>query len=125
MIRFYPGSNNPNMHSRGMTALTGNGLGGTSLINANIAIEPDSELFSFTESIFSGKRGIASNQRVWPEAYSHENLQTYYNRAKDTLGVIKLKEYLMILKPLNIKKSFGESIKETSKSINTKYYLIL
>jgi cholesterol oxidase len=55
--------------------LQGNGLGGTSLINANVAIEPDREVFLHD----------------WPRAIAEEAerglLEEYYRRARRMLGV--------------------------------------
>ncbi|MBX3420789.1 MAG: GMC family oxidoreductase [Pirellulaceae bacterium] len=56
-----------------ITVLSGSGLGGTSLINANVAIRPDAEVFL---------------PQAWPMALRHrEILDPYYSRAEYELGV--------------------------------------
>ncbi|MEH6637012.1 MAG: GMC family oxidoreductase [Halioglobus sp.] len=55
-----------------MNALVGCGLGGTSLINANVSLEFDEKIF---------------NQQSWPERYrSGELLKPHYKMAKKMLG---------------------------------------
>jgi cholesterol oxidase len=58
---------------RDVTVLTGCGLGGTSLINGNVALEPD-------DSVFSDER--------WPEPLRHrpEVLKPFMQAAKGMLG---------------------------------------
>jgi cholesterol oxidase len=51
--------------------IKGSGLGGTSLINANVAIVPDEEVL---------------NQPVWPRNLTLENLQPYYEKAAKMLA---------------------------------------
>jgi cholesterol oxidase len=48
-------------------ALVGNGLGGGSLINAGVGLQPDAKVFE---------------QEEWPAALRQEDLQPYFNRAK-------------------------------------------
>lgn len=56
-----------------ITILSGSGLGGSSLINANVAIRPDREVFL---------------QNVWPSALrDREFLEPYYTLAEYELGV--------------------------------------
>lgn len=55
-----------------MTVLVGNGLGGTSLINANVAIEPDARVY-----------------QTWPKPFRESRgkvLDEYYRRAREMLG---------------------------------------
>src|SRR5260370_40900175 len=52
-----------------ISVIKGSGLGGTSLINANVAIEPDREVFE---------------QFHWPAAITYDGLQPYYQRANGT-----------------------------------------
>ena len=54
-----------------ISVIKGSGLGGTSLINANVAIVPDREVFE---------------QFNWPKAITYESLQGYYQRARQTLA---------------------------------------
>ena len=54
-----------------ITVVKGCGLGGTSLINANVAATPDAEVFE---------------QADWPQALRWENLRPFYDRARQTLG---------------------------------------
>jgi cholesterol oxidase len=54
-----------------ISVIKGSGLGGTSLINANVAIEPDREVFE---------------QFHWPAEIAFDDLQPYYQRARDVLA---------------------------------------
>jgi cholesterol oxidase len=54
-----------------ISVIKGSGLGGTSLINANVAIVPDEEVFE---------------QFNWPSAIQYNALQPYYQRAKAVLA---------------------------------------
>ncbi len=54
-----------------ISVIKASGLGGTSLINANVAIIPDEEIFQ---------------QFSWPTAIQYNALQTYYQRAKAVLA---------------------------------------
>jgi cholesterol oxidase len=56
-----------------ITVLKGCGLGGTSLINANVAIQPDDETFQ---------------QSAWPRALNATTLANFYQKAKDTLAAV-------------------------------------
>ncbi len=57
---------------RDISVLKGNGLGGTSLINSNVALIPEPDIF----------------QRAgWPRSVSREVLMPYYQRARQMLGV--------------------------------------
>ena len=51
--------------------IKGSGLGGTSLINANVAIVPDREVFE---------------QFHWPSEITYDALQPYYQRARQVLA---------------------------------------
>lgn len=53
-----------------ISVIKGSGLGGTSLINANVAIVPDAEVFD-------------SN---WPSTITRDSLKTYYGRARSVLA---------------------------------------
>ena len=54
-----------------ISVIKGSGLGGTSLINANVAIIPDEEVFQ---------------QFSWPSAIKYQNLLPYYLRARSVLA---------------------------------------
>jgi cholesterol oxidase len=54
-----------------ISVIKGSGLGGTSLINANVAIQPDQEVFE---------------QFHWPASITLAELQPYYQRARDVLA---------------------------------------
>ena len=54
----------------GIGAVVGNGLGGGSLINAGIGLEPDPKVFQ---------------QKTWPSALRDANLDNYFKLAKETL----------------------------------------
>ncbi len=53
-----------------ISVLKGSGLGGTSLVNANVAIVPDPEAFE---------------QSGWPVSLTHSSLAPYYDRARGVL----------------------------------------
>ncbi|MCI0486555.1 MAG: GMC family oxidoreductase, partial [Blastocatellia bacterium] len=55
-----------------ISVLKGSGLGGTSLINANVAIVPDEEVFE---------------QVAWPRSIKRADLQPFYDEAKRMLAV--------------------------------------
>ncbi|MFN7922769.1 MAG: GMC family oxidoreductase [Bryobacteraceae bacterium] len=55
-----------------ISVIKGNGLGGTSLVNANVAIRPDPEVFTLPG---------------WPAAITRAELDNYYPLAEATLGV--------------------------------------
>src|SRR5271169_3563310 len=54
-----------------ISVIKGSGLGGTSLINANVAIIPDQEVFE---------------QFHWPASITYDALSTYYDRAQGVLA---------------------------------------
>ena len=59
------------LHYHDISVIKGNGLGGTSLINANVALIPDPDVF----------------QRAgWPRSLTHDSLLPYYRRAQLALG---------------------------------------
>src|SRR5262245_29904663 len=59
---------------RDISVVKGSGLGGTSLINANVAIVPNQEIFERTE---------------WPRSLKYESLMPYYLRAREVLAARK------------------------------------
>lgn len=56
---------------KNIAVIKGSGLGGTSLVNANVAIVPDEEVFQ---------------EHAWPRSITRDVLQPYYDRARQTLG---------------------------------------
>src|SRR5712692_171331 len=54
-----------------ISVVKGNGLGGTSLINANVALVPEPEVFE--------KAG-------WPKSLSYDQLEVHYERARQVLA---------------------------------------
>ena len=54
-----------------ISVIKGCGLGGTSLINANVAATPDADVF---------------DQPEWPAELNWESLERFYDRARTTLG---------------------------------------
>ena len=60
------------LHYRDLSVIKGNGLGGTSLINANVALIPDPDVFPLAG---------------WPRSLTHDSLLPYYERARQMLGV--------------------------------------
>lgn len=67
----------------GMAAVTASGLGGGSLVYANIHIRPDPVVFE---------------DPAWPDALDREALDPYYDRVADLLGVSPLPEDLDVPK---------------------------
>ncbi|MGH9631804.1 MAG: GMC family oxidoreductase N-terminal domain-containing protein, partial [Bryobacteraceae bacterium] len=55
---------------RDISVVKGSGLGGTSLVNANVAIVPDRETFSLAD---------------WPKPLDYDQLQPFYDRARAML----------------------------------------
>jgi cholesterol oxidase len=81
-----------------IAAVMGSGLGGTSLVNANVAIQPDDEVFKRPE---------------WPQAIGNESgagqLQQYYDRARFTLFASQHPDALKLGKVQALKKG-GEGV---------------
>jgi cholesterol oxidase len=59
------------LNYRDISVIKGSGLGGTSLINANVAIVPDAEVFE---------------QVGWPRSLRYNDVLPYYERARDVLA---------------------------------------
>src|SRR5256885_6494965 len=59
------------LNYKDISVIKGSGLGGTSLINANVAIVPDREVFE---------------QFHWPSALTYDELKPYYARAHQALS---------------------------------------
>ncbi|HEY6340516.1 MAG TPA: GMC family oxidoreductase [Bryobacteraceae bacterium] len=66
-----------------ISVIKGSGLGGTSLINANVAIIPDEEVFE---------------QFNWPSGIQYEALQPYYERARAVLAATPHPDALKLAK---------------------------
>jgi cholesterol oxidase len=82
-----------NNFSPDIGVVAGSGLGGTSLINANVAIRPDSEVF---------------DQSPWPQAIrtlsQNGQLTPYYDRAKATLFGLQHPDAMLMSKVKALKK---------------------
>src|SRR5579863_4796057 len=63
--------------------IKGSGLGGTSLVNANVAIVPDDEVFQ---------------ESTWPRSITRNVLQPYYGKASQMLGANPHPRALQLLK---------------------------
>jgi cholesterol oxidase len=61
-----------------MFVMVGQGLGGTSLINSNLAVEPDPELF---------EEKLPDGTYRWPAEIRGISLQPYFDRARAMLGL--------------------------------------
>src|ERR1051325_9987995 len=62
------------LNYRDISVIKGSGLGGTSLINANVAYVPDREVFE---------------QAGWPKSLDYNSLLPYYDRARTILDAKK------------------------------------
>src|SRR5262249_24430312 len=62
------------LNYRDISVVKGSGLGGTSLINANVAIVPNQEIFERTE---------------WPRSLKYNSLLPYYIKARTVLAAGK------------------------------------
>src|SRR6266545_1569022 len=58
------------LNYRDISVVKGNGLGGTSLVNANVALVPDEQVFSLAG---------------WPRSLTRDELLPYYQRASEVL----------------------------------------
>src|SRR5436305_4636566 len=95
------------LNYKDISVIKGSGLGGTSLINANVAIVPDEEVF-----------GLAG----WPRTLKYNEMLDYYERVRgvlaaepvpDAASLLKVQalqkratELNTIAKPLNIEENF-------------------
>jgi cholesterol oxidase len=77
-----------------ISVMHGHGLGGTSLVNANVAIVPEA---------------TALDRDPWPGAVKMAALQTYYQRAAATLEVSQHPRGLELLKMQAMKKGAGKN----------------
>ncbi len=66
-----------------ISIIKGSGLGGTSLINANVAIVPDREVFERTG---------------WPRGIQYDEMQQYYDRARKVLAAAPVPDAVSLLK---------------------------
>lgn len=80
-----------------MSVVVGCGLGGTSLINANVAIEADARVFEQTETLDGGQK-----RRLWPTEYAASDdppvLEAAYKEAARTLGTNPLPDKIKLHK---------------------------
>ncbi len=68
---------------KNIAVMKGSGLGGTSLVNANVALVPDEEVF---------------REPAWPRSITRELLQPYYDRARTMLAANPRPRALELLK---------------------------
>ncbi len=76
-----------------ISVIKGNGLGGTSLVNANVAIVPDARTFGLTG---------------WPAALTRDTLMPYYLRAKGVLAAGVHPEPKKLVKLMSLQKRAEE-----------------
>jgi cholesterol oxidase len=68
---------------RDISVIKGSGLGGTSLINANVAIVPDPEVFELVG---------------WPRSIRYDDMKTYYDRTRAVLAAKPVPQVADLLK---------------------------
>jgi cholesterol oxidase len=71
------------LNYKDISVIKGSGLGGTSLINANVAIVPDQEVFERTG---------------WPKGIKYQDMQQYYDRARAMLAAVPVPNAANLLK---------------------------
>ncbi len=71
------------LNYRDISVIKGSGLGGTSLINANVALVPDEEVFERTG---------------WPKGIKYQDMQQYYDRARAMLAAVPVPKAADLLK---------------------------
>lgn len=65
----------------GILAMGGKGVGGGSLVYSNVSLRAPTGVFDLTD---------ASGRRLWPSAYTRAELDPYYRRVEQLLGVVQL-----------------------------------
>ena len=71
------------LNYKDISVIKGSGLGGGSLINANVAIVPDQEVFERTG---------------WPKGIQYQDMQQYYDRARTMLAAVPVPDAANLLK---------------------------
>ncbi len=89
-----------------ISVLKGSGLGGTSLVNANVAIVPDPEAFE---------------QAGWPSSLTHASLAAYYDRARKALAAVPHPRALQLKKVQALQRrasEFGAQVSALDIAVN-------
>jgi cholesterol oxidase len=81
------------LNYRDISVIKGSGLGGTSLINANVAIVPDPEIFRLAN---------------WPRGLKYEEMLGYYDRAREILAAAPVPDAASLLKVQALQKRAQE-----------------
>src|SRR4051794_18440044 len=81
------------LNYKDISVVKGSGLGGTSLINANVAIVPDAEVFRLAG---------------WPRTLRYEDLLDYYERVRDVLAAEPVPDAASLLKVQALQKRATE-----------------
>jgi cholesterol oxidase len=76
-----------------ISVIKGNGLGGTSLVNANVAIVPDEDVFELDS---------------WPSGVTRDVLMPFYGKARETLDVSPHPRFDELLKVKSLSKRAAE-----------------
>src|SRR5947207_11883085 len=76
-----------------ISVIKGSGLGGTSLINANVAIVPDAEVFRLAG---------------WPRTLRYEDMLDYYERVREVLAAEPVPDAASLLKVKALQKRATE-----------------
>jgi cholesterol oxidase len=90
------------LNYRDISVIKGSGLGGTSLINANVAIVPDAEVFRLTG---------------WPRTLRYEEMLGYYERARKVLAAEPVPDATSLLKVQALHKR-AQELKTAAKPLN-------
>lgn len=94
------------LNYRDISVIKGSGLGGTSLINANVAIVPDREVFERTG---------------WPKGIQYQDMQQYYDRARAMLAAAPVPDAADLLKVKALEKralQLGQHAEALSLAVN-------
>src|SRR5688572_12430696 len=94
---------------RDISVIKGSGLGGTSLINANVAIVPDEAVFKLA---------------YWPRAIQYNDMLGYYERVRKVLDAGPVPEYDKLLKVQALDrraKEFNAKAQPLNVAVNFRY----
>ncbi len=97
------------LNYRDISVIKGSGLGGTSLINANVAIVPDEEVFE-----------VAG----WPRSVQYREMLPYYERAQRMLAAAPVPDALSLLKVQALNRraqEIGATATPLNVAVNFKY----